>query len=610
MRKLEKYEILDEIGHGGMATVFRARDSRLDRDVALKVMHPHLRAAQEARARFSREARSVARLRHPNILEIYDSSDEDSEESYIATELLTGPTLKAFAESQGHIPAEIAASFTILIARALHCAHDAGIVHRDVKPENVLLHEERTIKLTDFGIAQMLDAQSFTATGQILGSPGHMAPEQVEGGECDARTDVFALGTVLYYLAVGRLPFPGKNPHQILKRIVDGDFADPLRIRPSIGGRLREIIVRALARQPDERYQSIAEFETELVLFVAEVGIDEPEVWLGRYIADPSGTAADLQKRLIDKLPDLGQGAASSGDVPLALDYYNRVLALDDGNDRVLGLIDKLSRRRRHRVGLIAAGVALGLVGVGAIAFALRQHDPPVVELVDPTEPGSEANPIEPLAPDPLTTSGEEQPPRGPTGAQSGQDEPSTTGTSGASGEESSSAGSTRPRNPRGTSGKRTVVFRPTPMNVAIQVDNQPARNYSPNGFHSVELSPGVHRFRIAPGEGAAGCCESLDFSVRIPPGNGPHILTRRLPFRPARLYVVSNRPADVSVDGGKARGRAREVIAVPMGSFVDVVPITVTAQGFVPYTSSVRLRANQDQTVRVELEEAGGGQP
>ncbi|MCZ7685776.1 MAG: serine/threonine protein kinase [Sandaracinaceae bacterium] len=367
LRKLEKYEILEEIGHGGMATVYRAHDTVLDRPVALKVMHPHLRAAEEARRRFHREARSVARLRHPRVLEIYDFSGEGSDEAYIAAELLTGPTLKQWREQREEVPAEIAACFAIEIGSALEAAHAANIVHRDVKPENVLLHEDREIKLTDFGIADMIDAQSMTATGQILGSPGHMAPEQIEGKDCDARTDLFSLGTVLYYLATGRLPFTGRNPHQVLKRIVDGEYADPLRVNPTIGGRLRAIIVKALERDPDVRYQSAREMIEELEAFLAEAGIEDSAQMLERYLKDPEKVGAEVRAQVIHRLIDRGARASDAGDVPAALDYYNRVLALDEGNERVLKLIERVGMDRRRRAILTAAA---GLTVLGAVAAA------------------------------------------------------------------------------------------------------------------------------------------------------------------------------------------------------------------------------------------------
>ncbi|MBW2507998.1 MAG: serine/threonine protein kinase, partial [Deltaproteobacteria bacterium] len=245
LRKLEKYEVLDEIGHGGMATVYRARDSSLDRFVALKVLHPHLQRTTEARARFAREAKSVARLRHPHILEIYDYSGEASDETYIAAELLTGPTLKELVLNHEALPPEIAGCVAVQLADALAEAHAKGIIHRDVKPENALIHEDRCVKLTDFGIAHMVDTHNFTATGQILGSPGHMAPEQVEGRTCDARSDVFSLGTVLYFCSTGRLPFVGRNPHHLLKLLLGGEYPDPVRLRPEIGADLAAIMHKA-----------------------------------------------------------------------------------------------------------------------------------------------------------------------------------------------------------------------------------------------------------------------------------------------------------------------------------------------------------------------------
>ncbi|MDQ3034975.1 MAG: serine/threonine protein kinase, partial [Myxococcota bacterium] len=342
--------------------MFRARDTKLDRLVALKVMHPHLRASKEARARFRREAQGVAKLRHPRVLEIYDYSGEDSEESFIATELLTGPTLKKFADDNPSIPAELAACFAIEVCRALGEAHEKGIVHRDVKPENILVHENLCVKLTDFGIADMVDSHTMTATGQILGSPGHMAPEQIEGRDCDARTDVFSLGTVLYFLACGRLPFTGRNPHQVLKRIVDGDYADPLRVQPAIGGRLRAIIVRALAHDPADRFASASDLEKELRAFVAEIGVDDPGALLAEYLADPNGVSAEITKTTIKACTALGRKARDAGDVPVALDHFGRVLALDNGNAEVLALVESVGRtKRRSRTMVVALGSALTL---------------------------------------------------------------------------------------------------------------------------------------------------------------------------------------------------------------------------------------------------------
>jgi serine/threonine-protein kinase len=417
LRRIEKYEIEEEIGHGGMASVYRARDTHLDRKVAVKIMHPHLRGAREARVRFTREARTVARLRHPNILEIYDYSGEDSPESYIATELLTGPTLKRFAEQHPDLPPEIAACMVAQIARALAVAHDHGIIHRDVKPENVLLHENRALKLTDFGIAQMVDAQSMTATGQVLGSPGHMAPEQVEGKECDARTDVFALGTVLYFLATGKLPFTGKNPHQILKRIVDGDFPDPQRLRPEIGARLRAIILKCLARDPADRYQSARELERACEEFAAEIGIEDTDAEVVRYLADPAGVTAELRRRAVERLTARGERALRAGDRLAAMADFDRVLAIDDGNARVLSALAREHRRSRLRTlafwsgsGLLAtAGIAMG---VAAFVLSSARDGAPRAHFVTADAGADVSQP----AGDATSTDGDVQRPNGVNG--------------------------------------------------------------------------------------------------------------------------------------------------------------------------------------------------
>ena len=226
--QLAKYQIVEELGHGGMATVYRAKDLRLERDVAVKIIHKHLRESVEVGKRFEAEARAVAKLRHPNIIEVYDVSGEDEHEKYIVVELSRGSTLAPRARGvRARCPPKSRLRWASSSASALAHAHAAGVIHRDLKPENVLIETDGDIrvKLTDFGIAKILDAQGVTSTGQVLGSPAHMAPEQIEGGDVDARTDVFGLGVLLYECLVGHLPFEGKNPAQVLRRVLDGSYA-------------------------------------------------------------------------------------------------------------------------------------------------------------------------------------------------------------------------------------------------------------------------------------------------------------------------------------------------------------------------------------------------
>src|SRR5687768_18382494 len=181
-----------------MAVVYKGLDTSLHREVAVKVLHPHLASHEEAKKRFEREARAVAKLRHENILEIFDYSGKESADSYIVTEFIRGRTLRTFIAGHQIAFPEIAAMIVVEVCRALQHAHSLGVLHRDVKPENIMIRTDGVVKLTDFGIAQMLDHHRLTVTGQLLGSPAYMSPEHIEGGQLDFRTDVFAAGIVLY----------------------------------------------------------------------------------------------------------------------------------------------------------------------------------------------------------------------------------------------------------------------------------------------------------------------------------------------------------------------------------------------------------------------------
>jgi serine/threonine-protein kinase len=207
--------------------VYRGRVKHLPRDVAVKVLHGFLAKQEDARQRFHREAVAVAKLHHPGIVEIFDYSGPDAPETYIVTELISGSTLRDFFDKHGPFPhPEMGALIIAELCRPLAHAHEQGVIHRDLKPENVMVTLDGHLKLMDFGIAQIQDGQKLTLTGTLLGSPAHMAPEVIDGERPDARADVFSLGTMLYWLAVGKLPFSAPNLRP-LRRILRASTTIP-----------------------------------------------------------------------------------------------------------------------------------------------------------------------------------------------------------------------------------------------------------------------------------------------------------------------------------------------------------------------------------------------
>ena len=410
---LAKYEVLEELGHGGMATVYRAHDKRLDRDVAIKVLHPHLRENTEIAHRFGIEAKAVAKLRHPNIVEVFDVSPEDDPEQYLVVELVRGPTLRKILQERGAMPPEVAAAVVLELLAGVVNAHEQGVVHRDVKPENVLVeHRVRiegaatssgypppmtipptsrhtaaasgsgqrvAIKLTDFGIAKLLDAQGVTSTGQVLGSPAHMAPEQIEGGDVDGRADVFGLGVLLYECMVGHLPFLGNNPAQVLRRVLDGMYTPAERERPVIGKNWSLLLDRALARNPDDRFPDAAAMRDAVTAELDRLDIGAPRSAIEGWLDEPEAWTEAHDARLIAKLCELGAASRKLGRaVPAAADY-NRALAYAPNNPSLLRIVTSMHRsERRVRllrriVPLVLGGAVLGFGGY-SVAHALKPH--------------------------------------------------------------------------------------------------------------------------------------------------------------------------------------------------------------------------------------------
>src|SRR5918912_4174512 len=205
-----RYELEELLGTGGMSSVFKARDTLLEREVALKVLHQHFTEDEQYVERFRREARAVASLSHPNIVTILDRG-EDEGRQFLVFELVEGRTLAELLQEEGRLPVPRALEIAIQVARGLGFAHEHGLVPRDVKPQNVILNGDGRAKVTDFGIARSLEVQGVTQDGMVLGTSNYIAPEQARGGEVDPRTDVYSLGVVLYELLTGDVPFSGES---------------------------------------------------------------------------------------------------------------------------------------------------------------------------------------------------------------------------------------------------------------------------------------------------------------------------------------------------------------------------------------------------------------
>ncbi len=271
-----RYELEELVGSGGMSTVFRARDAGLDRRVALKILHERYGDDPESVERFRREARAVAQLSHPNVVTVIDRG-EDAGRQYIVFEHVEGENLKELVRRTGRLPVRRALELVIPVADGLAFAHERGLVHRDVKPQNVLLSREGEVKVTDFGIARSLDVEhGVTQTGTVVGTGEYLAPEQARGQPVSPATDVYSLGIVLWELLAGDVPFAGESFVAVAMRHVNDPVPSLSERRPDVSPRLAAAVACALEKDPARRFPSMAALASELRACLAELEGDLP----------------------------------------------------------------------------------------------------------------------------------------------------------------------------------------------------------------------------------------------------------------------------------------------------------------------------------------------
>jgi serine/threonine protein kinase len=544
------FAIEEVVGEGGMGMVYRARDAKLDRYVAIKVLHPALTASAESRMRFRAEAKAVGRLAHPNIVQVYQWSEDTDDRQFLVMELLDGRCLREVIEDVCFDPPEAMLAVARPLVDALAHAHSHNIVHRDIKPGNVMVLRDGTIKLMDFGIARMeFDEQQLTITGALVGSPAHMAPEVINGQRGDAASDQFSLGTVFYELLTGVSPFGGGSPAAIFRAVDRCEFEPVGRRAPAVDPRLAAVVERMLARAPEDRFPSIEAIGRALAPLVPR-WLKPETTSLALLLNASAATAAAWRQQQVEELEQKIEAARRKRDWPSAVSEANRLVSLDPSRH---ALLDQLSRIGSRRLLAPVLGAAVVVALVLTLASQLM-----ISGTLAATEPVATNTPLKTFqrgfVPDPdrrpLTDSG-----------NSNDAGPAAPGA---------------PRIPQNDLFRVTVRVFPW---ASLQVGEGVVRAGAPQ--HVLRLRRGRHKLTLRHDK-AFPQVREVDL-----PGNGPggsQLLTTRIQrYKPARLSLFSDRSATLQVGARRYRvgdGKNEIDLPLPEGTFREQVTLVYEAEG------------------------------
>ena len=559
---LGRYEIISELGHGGMGTVLLGRDPRIDRKVALKVIQ-HKNFAdpdheEETIKRFHQEAKAAGKLSHPNIVTVFDVGDED-DVSYIAMEYVQGRDLSEIIKERGRLSFQEATSVIVQVAMALSYSHDHGIIHRDIKPGNIMIDKDGVVKITDFGLARLQEAESITKAGHTVGSPLYMSPEQLQSGDIDYRSDIFSMGVVYYELLTGVRPFQGENISELIDQIIDEEPLSVTTLAPDLPPRVNTILGRMLAKSPRGRYQTAG--------------------------------AAARDVRNLQALPDPFKTMTES-DARLTTHYPGELTPLQPFKKKV-----RPSPPTLQRLALaVLLGVLAGLVGLltlgGESDRALRAKDTltkvvdGVKDRITPAAPAPETTPITPEAPSaPLPVKA--PPPQAPIFGPLSEDTPSET-KPGANQEPAPTEPAPQPKllplaPPEIKPGM--IFLRSDVVGNAlidgVDAGKTPIADYPvEKGKHTLEIKaegyqPWVRIVQVVGGE-------TLDFEASLTLAEGA-------------MLVVSDPPgAQVFIDD-QPKGDTPLVVT---GLELGVHKIRLSKEGYFPFTESARLQKGSGEKV------------
>ncbi|XXF77575.1 protein kinase [Myxococcaceae bacterium GXIMD 01537] len=604
-----RYQLEQELGRGGMATVYLATDLRLARRVAVKLMHP----GEDARRaeRFRREAELVASLKHPNVLEVHDFGEDAERGPFLVTEWVQGETLRELARRLAPVPTELAGVLGWELARALGAAHARGVVHRDVKPENVLVARGGPLKLADFGIAALSDQERLTSTGAITGSLPYMAPERIDTGAFSPASDVYAVGVILFELCAGATPHGGKGAAHLAASVMTRDAPSLAEAVPGTPEPLAALVARCLERDARLRPRDGVELERLLEEVVARVAGPPAEVSRA-FFQDPEGAVARRREARFQQWLDEGRALLARGEGARAAKVLNLALTLRPGSPEVLALLRERPVVKRSRARTVGAALA-GLAAVGGGVWAWGTFTGRV--------------PVEPEAPEVAAAT----PGRGAGvaegGAQVPDARPGTGGDSSGSGVRPSAEGSSPPADVRaGTEGGAPVGEVRSDSKGDAGPHAEGSGSESEARADAASTPPRDGRPQVSPVRGAGnsrnptrgstrgeprpGGSETTPIAepppVAAAPSTSPAAPTNE-PARPATLKLTTRPWAEILVDG-QSRGytpRVREVSLSPgphrlrfVNPLCDAVEEDVTVAPGETLTREVTLQVRKAEVV------------
>ncbi|MCI7241194.1 MAG: Stk1 family PASTA domain-containing Ser/Thr kinase [Bacilli bacterium] len=358
-----RYEIVKSIGEGGMANVYLANDKILDRKVAIKVLRGDLANDEKFIRRFQREAQSVANLSHPNIVEVYDVEEEEGQH-YIVMEYIEGKTLKQLLQKRGSLTLSEVIDIMLQLTDGLAHAHDAYIIHRDIKPQNIMIQDDGLVKITDFGIAMALNATQLTQTNSVMGSVHYLPPEQANGKSSTIKSDIYSLGILMYELITGSVPFKGDNAVEIALKHLKEKIPSIRRQNPTIPQSVENIVLRATAKNPKNRYDSVKDMNKDLKECLNEDKKNEKKI------------VFEYPENDIDDTKVITNVKKSKPEIeePKDLDELKEKKKIEEQNNEE-EVIGSMTKKDKYKLPIILAGIFIGLLIIAGIVFVLIGRD-------------------------------------------------------------------------------------------------------------------------------------------------------------------------------------------------------------------------------------------